>query len=159
MNSKHIYFWLASNNLLNKKKFKLYDNIPRPILLIWQGKLPIIKEKIYLLSVLKLTGWVSGKIDQKIINQVTRKQPELTHEITCLYQSLVNQAEAVTTLFSFQMQTNDETAKELSQYLAKVLLNCNSESSQFLLDKHYHQFWYDLASLKLSQINPSIVLW
>lgn len=159
MNSKYIYLLLSSNNLLNNKKFKLCKNVPRPILLTWQGILPIIKEKIYILSILKLTGWVSSDIDQKLLDQIERKHPESTHEITCLSQDLVNKSETVTTVFSFQMQANDEIAKQLSQYLASVILNCHPQSSKFLLSSYYSQFWYDLASLKLLEINPSIVLW
>ncbi|BAU66564.1 hypothetical protein STA3757_39690 [Stanieria sp. NIES-3757] len=36
--------------------------------------------------------------------------------------------------------------------------NCQLQSTKFLLTANSHQFWQDLAKLKLSEINPSASL-
>lgn len=158
MNVRYIYSLFKPEQLWSRKKFQLAKNTSQPMLVNWQGILPVIEEYTYTLTAINFTVELSSESDRTILNKIKKNHPEATHAIACAFHKLGDRFDRITTLFSLTIKANDLTAEKLSQYLATVISNCQPQSKKFLLTAKYNRFWQDLAKLKLSEINPSAIL-
>ncbi len=137
-------------------KFNSIQDCPRPILTYYSGFLPVTKQARHLLSVVKLTGWVSPEIDRKILGSIYKKDPQATHDICCIYKK--ETSKQIRLLFDFQIKTNDINAKNIGFFLAQAMIKCQSNDVNYLLEERSYKFWREIAAVKLLFLDRSAKL-
>ena len=131
--------------------FNLGQDCPRPILTCYSGILPATKQARHLLSVVKLTGWISSEVDRKILASIYKKDAQATHDICCIYKK--EKSKQIKLLFNFQIKTNDINAQKIGQFLAQAMINCQANNVKYLLEERSDKFWKEISSVKLLSVD------
>jgi len=148
------YFPLDKSNW----NFKASQNLTPPLIMYYSGILSATPALRHLLLVSQLKGTNTESRGNQSMPRPNMFNHQASHDFTMLYghETILQQRDL---LFHFQISGSDITAKQLAYFLIEACSKAKQDDRIYLGDRRHRNFWADLASTKLAQLNVDCRIW